>query len=57
VAKLNVEGMELAVRPHCSPEHYWDVYFGVYEQGIAALQVAGLAGPQPSMKVITEAKA
>jgi small conductance mechanosensitive channel len=57
VAKLNVEGMELAVRPHCSPEHYWDVYFGVYEQGIAALQAAGLAGPQPSMKVITEAKA
>lgn len=54
VAKLNVEGMELAVRPHCSPEHYWDVYFGVYEQGIAALQAAGLAGPQPSIRVLSE---
>lgn len=55
VAKLNVEGIELAVRPHCAPEHYWDVYFGVYEHGIAALQAAGLAGPQPSMKVFSEA--
>jgi small conductance mechanosensitive channel len=54
VAKLNLEGIELAVRPHCAPEHYWDVYFGVYEQGIAALQGAGLAGPQPSIRVLAE---
>ncbi|MBX2979524.1 MAG: mechanosensitive ion channel [Flavobacteriales bacterium] len=54
VAKLNVEGMELAVRPHCAPQDYWDVYFEVYERGIAALQGAGLAGPQPSIRVLAE---
>ncbi|MBL7962641.1 MAG: mechanosensitive ion channel [Flavobacteriales bacterium] len=54
IAKLNIEGMELAVRPHCAPQDYWDVYFGVYEKGIAALQAAGLAGPQPSIRVLAD---
>ncbi|MEX1131957.1 MAG: mechanosensitive ion channel domain-containing protein [Flavobacteriales bacterium] len=54
VAKLNLEGVELAVRPHCAPEHYWDVYFEIYEQGLTALQAAGVAGPQPSMRVLAE---
>lgn len=54
IEKLNLEGMQLAVRPYCAPEHYWDVYFGVYERGIAALQAAGLAGPQPSIRVLTD---
>lgn len=57
IAHLNLEGVQLAVRPYCAPEDYWTVYFGVYEQGLMALQAAGIAGPQPSMKVITEAKA
>ncbi|MCB0791857.1 MAG: mechanosensitive ion channel [Flavobacteriales bacterium] len=52
VSKLNIEGMELAVRPWCAPEHYWDVYFGVYEAGIQAIQKAGLKGPQPSVRVL-----
>ncbi len=54
VAKLNLEGVELAVRPHCAPEDYWDVYFGVYEKGLEALQAAGVAGPQPTMRVFAE---
>lgn len=54
INKLNIEGMELAVRPYCDPEHYWDVYFAVYEKGIAALQAAGLAGPQPSIRVLSD---
>jgi hypothetical protein len=28
VSKLNLEGIELAVRPWCDPKDYWTVYFG-----------------------------
>jgi small conductance mechanosensitive channel len=51
VSKLNVEGIELAVRPWCDPKDYWDVYFGVYEAGLLALQKAGVRGPQPSLRI------
>jgi small conductance mechanosensitive channel len=51
VAKLNVEGMELAVRPWCDPKNYWTVYFGILEEGIQAMQKAGIKGPQPSMVI------
>jgi small conductance mechanosensitive channel len=57
IAQLNLEGVQLAVRPYAAPGDYWTVYFDVYEQGLMALQAAGIAGPQPSMKVITDAKA
>jgi small conductance mechanosensitive channel len=57
IAQLNLEGVQLAVRPFSAPEDYWTVYFEVYEQGLTALQAAGVAGPQPSMRVITDAKA
>lgn len=49
VAKLQIEGMELAVRPWCAPGDYWDVYFAVYEQGQDALRQAGIKGPQRTM--------
>lgn len=51
VNKLNLEGVELAVRPWCDPKNYWDVYFGVYEAGLLALQKAGARGPQPSVRI------
>lgn len=51
VNKLNLEGLELAVRPWCDPKDYWDVYFGVYEAGLLALQKAGVRGPQPSVRI------
>ncbi|MFN3875374.1 MAG: mechanosensitive ion channel family protein [Flavobacteriales bacterium] len=54
INKLNIEGMELAVRPHCAPQDYWEVYFDIYEQGLAALQAAGLSGPQPSWRVFAD---
>jgi len=57
IAKLNLDGVELAVRPHCDPKDYWDVYFDVYEQGLSALQANGIAGPQPTMRVYTTDKA
>lgn len=56
IAQLNLEGAQLAVRPYAAPEDYWTVYFDIYEQGLAALQAAGVAGPQPSMRVLSEAK-
>ncbi|HRH70830.1 MAG: mechanosensitive ion channel [Flavobacteriales bacterium] len=54
VAKLNIEGIELAVRPWCDPKDYWTVYFGILEEGIQALQAAGIKGPQPSMFVTNQ---
>ena len=51
VNKLNLEGIELAVRPWCDPKDYWTVYFGVLEKGIIALQAAGIEGPRPSMHI------
>ncbi|MFZ1686161.1 MAG: mechanosensitive ion channel domain-containing protein [Flavobacteriales bacterium] len=46
VNKINQDGVELAVRPWCHPDQYWDVYFGVYEEGREALITAGIKGPQ-----------
>lgn len=54
VNKLNLEGIELAVRPWCDPKDYWTVYFGILEQGIVALQAAGISGPRPSMSITTK---
>lgn len=54
VGKLNPEGMELAVRPYCAPEDYWEVYFGIYEQGQEALRKAGVQGPRGGINVFTK---
>jgi small conductance mechanosensitive channel len=51
VAKLNLEGIELAVRPWCDPKDYWTVHFGILEKGILALGSAGIKGPKPSMHI------
>jgi len=51
VSKLNLEGIELAVRPWCDPKDYWTVYFGTLEKGIVAVQAAGISGPKPSMTI------
>lgn len=56
VSKLNLEGLELAVRPWCDPKDYWDVYFGVYEAGLIALQQAGVQGPQPSIRIHSDVR-
>ena len=53
VNKLTIDGVELAVRPWCDPAHYWDVYFGIYEQGRDALLAAGVKGPQKEVNVHT----
>jgi small conductance mechanosensitive channel len=52
VSKLTIEGVELAVRPWCAPEHYWDVYFTTLEKGREALAAAGVKGPQKELLVL-----
>lgn len=51
VSELGDSSVNLAVRPHCKPEHYWDVYFDIYEQGKEALDAAGVEIPFPQMDV------
>ena len=51
VNKINQDGVELAVRPWCHPDEYWDVYFGVYEEGRNALMAAGIKGPQHQIQL------
>ena len=52
VSELADSAVNLAVRPHCKPEHYWDVYFDIYEQGKLALDEAGVSIPFPQMDVM-----
>ena len=52
IAKLTLDGVELAVRPYCAPGDYWTVYFETYEQGLAALQKAHIGGPQHTVRVM-----
>ena len=51
VSNLGDSSVDLAVRPHCLPENYWDVYFHVYEEGKAALDKAGITIPFPQSDV------
>lgn len=43
--------VDLAVRPFCKPEHYWDVYFDIYESSKEAMDAAGIEIPFPQMDV------
>ena len=51
VAELGDSSVNLAVRPHCDPVHYWDVYFDVYEAGKEALDTASITIPFPQLDV------
>ncbi|GJM62155.1 mechanosensitive ion channel family protein [Persicobacter diffluens] len=51
VSELADSSVNLAVRPHCSPTHYWDVYFDIYEQGKLALDANGITIPFPQLDV------
>lgn len=51
VANLGDSSVDLAVRPHCDPADYWDVYFHVYEEGKLALDKAGITIPFPQRDV------
>lgn len=51
VESLGDSSVNLAVRPHCHPDHYWDVYFDIYEQCKIALDDNGIEIPFPQMDV------
>lgn len=47
VAELADSSINLAVRPYCKPEDYWDVYFATIENTKLALDKAGIEIPYP----------
>ena len=56
VVELGDSSVNLAVRPHCDPAHYWDVYFDIYEAGKEALDAADITIPFPQLDVHMPAK-
>lgn len=51
VLELADSSVNLAVRPHCKPEHYWDVYFNTYEAVKIALDNNNITIPFPQRDV------
>ena len=51
VETLADSSVNLAVRPHCDPADYWDVYFDVLEGCKLALDQAGITIPFPQLDV------
>ncbi len=54
VNELGDSSINLSVRSYSAPEHYWDVYFDVMEEGKEALDKAGISIPFPQMDVRIE---
>ena len=51
VAEMADSSVNFVVRPHCAPEHYWDVYFSVNEAMKKALDKNAIAIPFPQRDV------
>ncbi len=51
VSELADSSVNLAVRPWCVPDHYWDVFFDTLENGKAALEAGGISIPFPQRDV------
>jgi small conductance mechanosensitive channel len=51
VSNLGDSSVDLALRPWCKPEHYWNVYSGTLEKGKEALDRAGIEIPFPQRVV------
>ena len=51
VAELADSSVNLATRPFCKSEHYWDTYFYMQENVKKALDTAGIGIPFPQMDV------
>ncbi|MDC0009596.1 mechanosensitive ion channel family protein, partial [Winogradskyella sp.] len=47
VSELADSSINFVVRPWCTAENYWDVYFGVTEDVKEALDAAGIEIPYP----------
>lgn len=51
VSEMADSSVNLAVRPHCKPEHYWDVFFAINEQMKLALDENDITIPFPQRDV------
>ncbi|MCJ8319299.1 MAG: mechanosensitive ion channel [Colwellia sp.] len=51
VSEMADSSVNFAVRPHCLPEHYWDVYFGINEAVKKALDKNAISIPFPQRDV------
>ena len=51
VGELGDSSVNLAVRPYCEPDDYWDVYFDIYEAGKNALDANNIEIPFPQVDV------
>lgn len=51
VSEMADSSVNLAVRPHCKVEHYWDVYFGINEEMKVALDEHQITIPFPQRDV------
>ena len=51
VEALADSSVNLAVRPHCDPAVYWDVFFGITEKSKKALDKNGITIPFPQVDV------
>ncbi|MBI1185022.1 mechanosensitive ion channel [bacterium] len=51
VLGLGDSSVNLAVRPYCTPEDYWTVYFDIYEEGKIALDENNITIPFPQVDV------
>jgi len=51
VSEMADSSVNFAVRPHCHPDHYWDVYFEVNEAMKKALDKNAIAIPFPQRDV------
>jgi small conductance mechanosensitive channel len=51
VLELADSAVSLAVRPHCKPEHFWDVYFGITEVAKKTLDAHSITIPFPQRDV------
>lgn len=47
ISELADSSVNFAVRPWATPENYWDVYFGIIEEGKKALDAANIEIPYP----------
>ncbi len=47
VSNLGESSVDLAIRPYCTPENYWDVYFATIENCKLVLDKAGIEIPYP----------
>ena len=54
VIKVGDGMVTLAIRPYTSPDHYWDVFFGVQEKLKLAFDANGIAGPTPTRIIINK---